>query len=100
MKIHEFYRNFFKDYDRSNPISQNKAMNEWLKYFMMLENANIAGENAHEILEKIDEEEKQNKGFFEGVKNYALFNHGLQNIQNLGYLSKKNFNLLKFLKTE
>ena len=73
-------------------------MNEWLKYFMKLENANVAGENAQKILEKIDEEEKQNKVFFEGVKNYALFNQGLQNIQNLGYLPKKN--LFKFFKTE
>ena len=73
-----------KDYDRSNPISQNKALNTWLRHFMLLENANNTGENVQKILQKIEEEEQQNKGRFEGIQNYAIFNEGLKNLQSFG----------------
>jgi len=71
---------FLKDYDRCNPISQNKALNEWLKYCILREtqNNNNSGQNIQSLLEKIDEEQKHNKGIIDSVNNYAHFNKTLK----------------------
>lgn len=59
-------------------MTQSKALNEWLRYFMLIEaNNNNTGENIQQILEKIDEEQKNNKGkgVVDAVNNYANFNN-------------------------
>lgn len=83
-----FFIIFLQDYDRCNPITQNKALNEWIKHFMMMQEKNEAAESKEgflEILKRLDEDEKLNKLSFEGIRNYALFNQGLKQIQEYGY---------------
>lgn len=69
---------------------------------MMMQHKNDATESKEgflEILKRLDEDEKLNKLSFEGIRNYALFNQGLKQIQDYGYFQLNlKFHFLKEIK--